>query len=222
MYCPCGNSDGDTEWFYVDSWRQPPLTGTLAEEFSALKRDTGVDITHLPVTQLQYEEGSCGVVALMKAFAIAHMIHVVHQPEYELTVFFDHLWPRTFLEQSTAHYVGLCKVMGIDDVDDLTMFSESELAEHGFKLEEAQGVLKQASDSKARGSKHGVRLRKMQREAVHAVAQGMDKDGNKDIHWLEKNACFAKLAHRMIRIHEVEKFELYQARHHDYWIDPSI
>ena len=46
-----------------------------------------------------------------------------------------------------------------------------------------------------------VQYRQIQ-EAVKAVATGFKKNGEVNYDWLDENVCFAKLAHRLIRIHE--------------------
>jgi hypothetical protein len=137
LYCPAWHPNGHAEeWFYVDSWRQPPLTGGKMKEFKKLQKVWPKKITHLPtvVTQLP-GEGSCSAVSLMKAFAIANVIHLMD----------------TLTKRST-----------IDDME----FYQRKCA------------------------------------SVHKVATGIRKDGTRDMEWLKRNSCFAKLAHRMVRIYE--------------------
>jgi hypothetical protein len=216
VYCPALHNGRAEEWFYVDSWRQPPLTGEDADEFRELKeavarksRGSVTDIQHLPSLRLQYDEGSCSAISLMKAFAVAHMIHVVNQPQWlSLETFFEALTtaaPR--LGQSTAHYLELCSAWGINDVATLTLFTRSKLMDNGFKDAEARIVLHAAAGDRGFDDNEEVYRRRC--SAVHAVAQGMDERGKKDLNWLEKNACFAKLAHRLLPIHLVKSFAFY-------------
>ena len=211
MYCPAptirGGKGTAEEWFYVDSWQQPPLKGQYADEFGQLARQMaalGKKIVHLPSKVMQEGEGSCAPVSLMKAFAVAHMIDAVNRPPPSLEALFKALTNPKLdvrLHETPAHYLKLCSRMGIGEADwPLNMPTQKELMTGGFKFIEAKLVLLAAT---------GLHVDDAGRSAVHAVAQGIKENGEFDNHWLEKNACYAKLAHRLMRIHEVNKWEIY-------------
>lgn len=148
LYCPATHPNGEAEdWFYVDPWRQPPLTGKLMEEFQQLKDAWPKNITHLSAARMQLPtEPSCTAVALMKAFAIANSIHVVNQQSED---------PPTEVS----------------------------------------------------GGESAMEIYHRKCSKVHRVATGKLEDGTNDPGWLRNNVCFAKLAHRLVRITEPKKWQ---------------